>query len=348
MKRYFGSLTLTAAAFLFIVFAGCQESPLDASLDAQTDYEAYLQLIAADSSLASFEPNYNEDGAMEFLGKVNTPIFPFRVGHHVKLVNRVLTTETINDTTFGTLTSTFEGTLIIAASFTAESDKPDTLIRKPFTSVVTRKIIFARIARTNRPLLNWKIAAISLPEGGTLTDNIQITKLTLTYEDGEQVVITSPNDYFLVRHHLDIRGHGGDHGGQGGNGGGNPGNGGDGHIGAGLRFRLGFMFGMPQVNPGEEVKLTLEVTSAYADSDFVTLTYNGRHGGTDRSKKKFNLISSQQSGNVYLKVYEQTYVTNNHPGFFHAVINVMPSQAVLDDASSVEAKMWGVPYEVHR
>src|SRR5690606_20122521 len=110
MKRYFGSLTLTAAAFLFIVFAGCQESPLDASLDAQTDYEAYLQSIAADSSLAPFESNNNDDGAMEFLGKVNTPIIPFRVAHHVQLVNRVLTAGTSEDTTVGTLTSPVEGT----------------------------------------------------------------------------------------------------------------------------------------------------------------------------------------------------------------------------------------------
>ena len=90
----------------------------------------------------------------------------------------------------------------------------------------------------------------------------------------------------------------------------------------------------------------MELTSAYADTDFVTLTFGADRFGMHRTKKKFELISSTQNGNVYDKVYEQTYRTHQYVGFYHAIINAMPKQVVFDDATPVEMESWGVPYFV--
>jgi hypothetical protein len=90
--------------------------------------------------------------------------------------------------------------------------------------------------------------------------------------------------------------------------------------------------------------LQVELTSAYSDTDFVTLTFGADRFGYHRIKKRFELISSTPNGNFFDKVYEQTYTTNQYPGFFHAIINAMPQQVVYDDATPVEMESWGVPY----
>ncbi len=68
------------------------------------------------------------------------------------------------------------------------------------------------------------------------------------------------------------------------------------------------------------VKIQVEVKSAYADTDFVTLTYGADLKGSHRAKKRFELVSSTPDGNgLYTKVYEQSYTANPFRGFFHAL-----------------------------
>jgi hypothetical protein len=300
-----------SAILILTLIVGCKDSPVEPdNTEPQTDREALQKLADEDSSLSSFEENYNEEDLMDFLGKTNTHIYPKRVGHKVRLVNRNLTVNFVGDTAYGVLTKTYEGTLFIAASYDSANQGPDTLIQKPFTSQVTRNIIFVKVNHSNRPWLNWRIAAISLPEGGTINDNnnIDITKLTITLPNGEVLEITSPNDYYLTR------GHG--------------------------WWRL-----IPIVPKNDSVTLKVELFSSYEEDDFVTLTY-GAHNGLHRAKRKFELVSSTPFGTGYLKVYQQTFRTNFFPGHFHAVINAFPKQVIFDDAAPVENEMWGVPYFV--
>lgn len=294
-------------------FAGCQDEllidPID-NTEPTTDQGAMEKLVEEDSSLASFDSNYDEDGLMDYLGKVNTTIYPFRVGHKMRLVNKTLNIIFDNDTmATGILTKTFEGVLFIAASYDSESVEPDTVIEKPFTSVITRKLIFIKIANTDRPFLNWVIAAVSLPEGGTQSPNIDITRLTIFLPNGDTLYIESPNDYFLRRHR-------------------------------------GWWRRIPVLLSGQSVTLRVELFSEYEEDDFVTLTYGANRLGYHRAKRRFELVSSTPVGNGFEKVYEQTYTTHQYPGFFHAIINAMPSQVILDDAAPVEAEAWGVPYTV--
>ena len=296
---------------LIVVFFGCQDEMVVEPGDTEptTDQGALEKMVDEDSALTSFDYNYNEDGLMDFLGKVDVSIYPFRVGHKMRLVNRTLSIDIQDTIAYGTLTKTFEGILFIAATYDSLGTEPDTVIQKPFTAVVTRNIIFKKIAHTPYPFRNWIIAAISLPEGGTQSPNIDIMKLTAFLPNGDTIQVDSPNDYYVT-------------------------------------WRFGWWRQIPILHRGESVLLRVELYSAYEEEDFVTLTYGANRFHNRRAKKIFELVSSTPSGNGWEKVYEQTYTTHQFPGFYHAVINAMPRQVVFDDATPVESEAWGIPYFV--
>ena len=309
VKRFFIPLMLLA---ILTFFAGCQDEmtvePIDNG-EPTTDQGALEKLVDLDSSLSSFEANYNEDGLMDFLGKTEEAIYPFRVGHRMRLVSKNLNLDIQDTIAYGTMTKTFEGVLFIAASYDPNASEPDTVIEKPFTSVITRNLIFKKIANTPFPFRNWILVAISLPEGGTQSPNIDMTKLTVFLPDGDTIVVESPNEYFLRRW---------------------------GHW-----WRQ-----LPIIRRGESVLLRVKLFSAYEEEDFVTLTYGADRHGQHRVKRLFDLISSTPVNNGFEKVYEQTFTAHQFPGHYHAVINAMPKQVIFDDSTPVEAEAWGMPYFV--
>lgn len=293
------------------LFVRCQDEVVNPDEGEPTTDKAALQkLVDEDSSLTSFDYNYNEEGVMDFLGKVNTTIYPFRVGQKMRLVNRTLSIDFQDTLAYGTLTKTFEGLLLIAASYDSNSTEPDTLIEKPFTAVVTRNLIFKKINNTPYPRKNWIIAAISLPEGGTQSPNIDLQKMTIFLQNGDTLVIESPNDYFLRR-------------------------------------GWGWWHQIPILGYGDSATIRIELFSNYQEDDFVTLTWGANRWIKHRVKKLFDLVSSTPNGTGYDKVYEQTFRTHQWPGFYHAIINALPRQVILDDATPVEAEAWGIPYFVH-
>lgn len=299
---------------LVVFIAGCTDSvnAPEINTSSTTDPQVFKTLAEQDSTLASFEPNYNEQDAMSFLGKTLTDIYPLRVGQKMRLVSKEYEVNEVGDTAYVKVIKTFEGVLYIKASYSppdSNTQVADTLIEKPFSTVITRNLIFAKKQIGDIPLNNWRLVAVSLPEGGTLTDNINITKLTITLANGDQMIITSPNDYYLIR-------------------------------------GIPIWKQIPVMARHEEVTLEVEITSVYADTGFVTLTYGGNRQGMHRAKKIFELISSVQNGSVYNKVYQQKYTTHQFPGHFHAIINAFPKQVIYDDVAPVEVKTWGIPYIV--
>lgn len=310
LRRYISVLTVSTITLL----VGCQESVMDTeNPEPSNDIEAMLKIADEDSSLQSFAEVYNEEDLMEYgLGKINSEIYPFRIGHKVRLVNRNLNVDIKEDTAYATLIQTYEGVLLIAASYNPDAGQPDTLIQKPFTAVVTRKLIFVKAGDSPRPYLNWRLAAISLPEGGVLSHNINITKITIFLPDGETIVVESPNDFYLSRRHTWW-----------------------------LRWR-----DIPVISMHDSVLVRVELYSAYEEEDFVTVTFGKNNYFGKRFKKRFELVSFNQTGSGYEKVYEQTFKTDGFPGFFHAVINAFPKQVIYDDATPVESSMWGIPYFV--
>ncbi len=311
--------------FFFILFAAaCKNSdsvtqPGDESLN---DLQALQKLVDEDESLQSFEPNYNEEEAMDlFGGGLAKAIFPVRVGQRMSLVDRELVVDfdEESDTAIGVLTKTFDGILFIAASYDeftlVPGEKPDsnlvdTLIQKEFSTVVTRNIKFVKVRNTENPERNWKIGAVSLPEGGTGSANIFITELTVDLPNGEQVVVDDPNEFYLER---------------------SP----------------GYRNQIPNLNRGEEVTVTVEMQSTYSDTDFVSLTYGALRGGKHhRAKKRFELIDETFDGQFYTRTFQQSWVINQGRGHKHAIINAIPKQVLFDDETEVEEHSWGMPYLV--
>lgn len=302
--RNFILLFSLALGFLLI---GCQEKNSITDPGTETDREAMKALVEEDSSLTSFDYNYNEGGFTEALGKIQETIYPFRVGVEVNLVNLNISIDVQGDTAYGTITKDFEGTLLIEASFDSNAIVPDTVIEKAFASTVTRNVIFKKINNTPYPRRNWVIAAISLPEGGTSSPNIDIQKVTVFLPNGDTLSIESPNDYYLKR-------------------------------------GWGWWRQIPVIRPGENVTVRVELYSGYEENDYVSLVYGANRWCHQRGKKLFDFVSSTPNGNGYDKVYEQTFTAHNFPGFFHAVINAIPRQVLHDDAAPVESETWGIPY----
>lgn len=304
-------ISVITVLLLLAFFTACQDDgvvqPPD---DVTTDRQALEKLAEEDSSLNSFEQNF-DDSEYESLGKIDAEIYPFRVWKKMRLVSRNLTIDFQDTLAYGHLTLNFEGKLIIAASYDSNSVIPDTLIEKPCDAVITRNIIFKKVGNSNQPLKNWVIAAISLPEGGTLNQprSIDILKLTAYFEGGDSLVIESPNEFYLRR-------------------------------------GWGAWRNMPKLNFSQSVSLKLEVYSEFEEDDYVSLTYGANKWIRHRIKKLFELESSVQSGNGWLKVYVQTYTAHQFPGFYHAVINAIPKPVLNDDAIPVEFECWGIPYIV--
>ncbi|MGE5399500.1 MAG: hypothetical protein ACM3S2_03795 [Ignavibacteriales bacterium] len=311
------ALLLSILSFIWV--AGCSKNNQDiVGPQANSgNNQAIEQIVLNDPSITSFEPNYNEEDAMSFaLGKVATAIYPLSVGQHMYDVSRDFTVTYKGDTAYGKLTKTFKGVLIIAGSYTKPAaGKPgiDTVITKDFTTTITRNVKLLRVGDTTKTDDGWKIIATSLPEGGTLTSNVNITKMTLFMPDGDTLSITSPKDYYLYR-------------------------------------QPGKWKQMPSINRNSRLTVRVELTSAYADTDFVTIThgavYDNFKRGMHREKVKFHLVSSTPQNGVYNKIYEATWTTKQFMGYFHAVVNAYPKGAIFDDAAKVETDSWGLPYIV--
>lgn len=309
--------TMLTAVLLFggFWFTGCSENTsTEPGASVSTDKQAFETMAGNDEELASFEPAYNEEQAMPFVfGSLSKTMYPIKVGQRMIRVSRTMEVTQQGDTAYGTITQKFEGVLFVAASYDPANKGDfasiDTVVSKPFNTTITRRVAFVKVARTEHPLNNWRILAVSLPEGGTLTENVKITAMTISLPGGDTLRITSPLDYLLYRNQARRR-----------------------HL--------------PNISKGEEVRVRLEVRSAYADTDFVTLTFGADKKGLHRSKRLFTLVSSEFDGTYYRKVYENTWKSNNYMGHFHAIVNVMPRQVVYDDATAVESNTWGIPYYV--
>lgn len=343
-------------SLLLLFINGCEQndSIVDSGENAAMN-ESFKKIAEEDEVIQSFEPNFSESEAMEYLGKTSTVIYPAFVWQKVESVNFDLAMTVVGDTAYGVSTKTFTGTLYIAGAYADSTDsdstdgddedfdddhksRVDTVIQKPFTVMVTRNIIFEKIDTTGEIKKDWKILAVSLPEGGTGSPNISIKKLTLTLATGDTVIVTSPNEYYVSRDTDKKWGYKGNYG---------PG-GYWKHGHHGYRFGFGFAF-LSQFFSyrfNEPVKLKLEVESAYEDEEYSAVTFGGSKYRNHKYKNRLELVSSEFNGVTYNKVYEGKFKHKLWKGYFHAVINLVPYHVVNDDGTPVEAVSWGIPYKV--
>jgi hypothetical protein len=300
-----------------------------------------MKLAVKSASVSSFQPNYNEDQAVAMAGKLNKDLYPIKVGQKMTLTDQTLTLVKDSTTATGTLVQKYDGTLIIQGSFQQPTigikSHVDTTIQKPFSTTITRVIKYQRIANTGNDTTDWKIIAVSLPNGGTDGTDIQISKVTLTAQDGSTVDIDDPNAYFF-NVGSDKEGTDDDDYNKFNN---------------GMTMGFGLDFGMhgwkglfTWYRQNQPVKISVEILSTSSDPDFITMTYGAERDGRFRTKEQFDLVSSTLQGTYYKKVYEKDWYTQPHPGMRHAVINAFPRNVVYDTNTSVQEKSWGIPYRV--
>lgn len=330
-------LTLLLAAFFV---EGCKDS-VDITSPASVNNsqtQTFMAVAERSASINSFTPNYNEEQAMTLAGSLAKDLYPIKVGQKMTLIDKSLTLTKDSTTAVGTLVQNFEGKLIIQGSFQQPTiglnSRVDTTVEKTFNTTITRKIKFERVKFTGNDTLDWKVAAVSLPNGGSEGTNIAIAKIRLTTQDGNEVVIDDPNSYFFKVGKERPEDNDAED---------NDNHDFDEHLrGWGQNWKnLLTWYGKNQ-----NVKLTVEVLSASSAPDFLTVTFGAMMNGMDKKKNKFNLVSTTQEGLLYRKVYESSCYTKSNAVKMHAVINAMPRNAVYDTDTAVEVKTWGIPYRV--
>ncbi len=316
----------TRLMVLFMLFVtmflltGCSEDSGIVNNTATSDKEALLNVVEGDPDIQSFEPNYDEGAEMTLMmGKVDQTVYPIRFRRNMKLISRDIEMTVAGDTAIGKVTKVFEGTLTLALSYDeaamGDTSAIDTTITKTFTSTVTSMVIFEkRPSRgpqddSTKQFRDWRVKAMSLPEGGTATQLAEIKKVEVFFANNDSLSITDPNSYFIGR---DKR----------------------------MRKQI------PNLNRGEASQLRVTVVSAVADTDMVVLNF-GRHikGGL-LGKRRLTMVSSIFNGTAYEKVYTLDWTTNQFPGSKHAIISVMPMNVLTDNATAVTSNAWGIPYIV--
>lgn len=342
MKRLYSIPVLLTLLLAAVLSTGCKDS-VDITSPASVNNsqtQAFMAVAERSASLSSFTPNYNEEQALALAGSLERDLYPIKVGQKMTLIDKSLTLTKDSTTATGTLVQRFEGRLIIQGSFQQPTiglnSRIDTTIEKSFNTTITRVIKFKRVKFTGNDTIDWKVSAISLPNGGSEGTSIAIAKLKLTTQDGYEMVIDNPNTYFFKvgkerpddddaedadNHDLD-----------------------DDLKEWGYNWKnLLTWYGK-----NKNVKLTVEVLSSTSDPDFLTVTYGAMMNGMDKKKNKFTLVSTTQEGLLYRKVYESSCYTKSNAVKMHAVINAMPRNVVYDTNTAVEVKTWGIPYRVRQ
>lgn len=311
-KRLYINIWLLSSVLLFAYLTGCKDNNSNpANAEPQSDLQAFEKLADDDSLLASFDQNYNENGLGDFLPKPDGQINPFRFGHRAQLVSRTITYNVVGDTAFAVMTKIFSDSLLLAVSRDSVTRFADTVIGKSYTSTIVRNLIFVRTGNSNRPFQNWRLAAVSLPQGSTIPHpDISIRRISLV-TNSETISLTDPLAFYVAR-------------GQ------------------------GWWRQLPMIPRNTDINLRVQVYSAVRDTDFVTLTWGADKNGLYRAKKKLKLSSTNTSGTGFIKEYQIVFSSNSNAGFSHAVINAFPRNVIYDDMTPVQNESWGFPYFVRR
>ena len=275
-------------------------------------------LIESEEAIFNFDENFNDGDASPFLiGKIQTDLYPIKVGRRITKIERTFDKQVIGDSAKVNVSTKYTGFLIIAGKFTQinsgdTTQLPDTIVIKPFVETVKRNVTFKRTNSRNDRNRGWKIQAISLPEGSTSPSNIQLTKVEALITGKDPLIIISPLEtYFFI---------------------GDPNR------------------DLPVRKKNDEITLKVYLTSNSPKEDFVTITYGRKIAGqTFKVKRKLNLVSSIQIGDKWEKVYQGSWnIFVAHPlGRFHSVINAVTNETIFTVEGNVSSSTWGIPYKVN-
>ncbi len=186
------------ALFLIVVslawIIGCSNNNSTVMPTAQApsaDVQALQQAVATVDSVAAFstsdQATIDDDGmhADEYqTTSAGSPDYltgtvsgdsssPVRWGRHITKVTQTYAVDTTGDSLATvTITQIITGELRIGlGAHRLDTTVVDSVIKKPFTLDIKRKVLFRRVARTNNPLRNWMPVAVTMAEGTSQNTN---------------------------------------------------------------------------------------------------------------------------------------------------------------------------------
>lgn len=338
MKHYLSFIQIVILAVITITVTSCKDPLGITEPQLSSQEQKFLKITKSSASVNSFAPNYNEQEAMTIAGALGKDLYPIRIGQKMTLTDESLKLTKDSTTAIGTLVQKYDGKLIIQGTFQLPTigirSKVDTTIQKSFSTTITRIIQYKKVSNTGNDTLDWKVDGVSLANGGTTGNNIQIVKLTLTAQDGSEVVITDPNAFFFKTGKEKERDENDEDD--------------DNHDSEKLfaKWGQGWNGLMTWYGKDQSVSLKVEVLSKSSDPDLLTVTYGAALNGSIGTKEKFDLVSSVSEGSYYRKVYQRKVYTHSNSVRMHAVINAFTRNSAYDTDASVESKTWGIPYRV--
>jgi len=184
-----------AGAFLAaLLLWGCQSS----TEPVEDKYTVFQELIDGDALFTSDASVLagDQDVPSSSLMKTSAPIIPLVWGRQVTSASRSVTFQEQADTiVIATITTTISGNVKIAA-LDSLRDTTITIVSKPFTETLTRKVKFYKIANTNRIRDNWRMREVSALKGGTTNSLITIDQLQAIIGT-DTLTVTDPNEFYL-------------------------------------------------------------------------------------------------------------------------------------------------------
>jgi hypothetical protein len=344
--KYFHLFMLFTGVVLAIGLSGCSKDNVVTTPGQITDQQALQTDVTSIDSVAQFSssdentiddnglrnPEYDglakiDAGLLSNLGRVfGDSLYPVRWGRHI-FWNQVtrnfdVTIAPGDSSALVTITKTMPGEFLVGLGYrTIDTVVVDTVIKKPFTEVVKRKVRFIRVARTDNPLRNWVPVAISMVQGKTRPDTLNMFSVTSLEVEAVGHFDTTYTDPLQTW------------------------------------FRLGLFHGsIPHFRVGDTIKVTLTVHSASDSAEIAHLRYGIAGDGAERRRTLMRLVSTTGSAGNFDRVYQRVFVSRLPsflpPGIlavrFNAIADVISYGSIYVNDDPFTNEFWGTPYIVVR
>src|ERR1041385_3212047 len=315
---------------MVLMLTGCTKQNNPASATPVTDEQALKHMVTTIDSIAEFsssdEATIDDDGAQnpdfDLMSKITVPVSPVRWGRHIfwdQIVRNYTVVKVGDSIAMVTITKTIPGEFWVGIRFT-DTVRIDSIIKKPFTETVTRKIKFRRVTHffdedenEDEYEHNWTPVAITLVVGKTDSVN-RLSIVSVEISGRLDTTITNPLDTW---------------------------------------FRFGrYHRSIPSFLVGDSLTVRTTINSADDSAETVVLRHGILGGSHERRRARMNLVSVSGTSGNYVRVYERMFRLGLpfgvYVGRFNATIDVTSSGSIYDDTASFSNEFWGMPYKVVR
>ncbi len=195
---------------------------------------------------------------------------------------------------------------------TTDSVVIDTVVKKPFTENVERRVRFRRIARTDDPYRNWLPVAITFVQGKT--------DAAFSISSFEVFVNRTPFNTYT-----------------------DPLN---------TYFRLGLFTGsVPRFSDGDTVGIRVTVASTDTAAEIAYLLHGMAWGRPERHRTRMNLVSTTGGGGSYTRIYQGGFIARLpfwalYAARYNAVVDIISKGSIYSMSEPFANEFWGMPYLV--